>query len=301
MTAATNQDDHCEDVMSHRTAFPKPICIALVGWLLAGQSIEVWADEPTLQFLDAGQPVQTLTRKDLAEKIPATPLTVENPTTSQAVTYQGAALSALLSQVYGDRWRSAGLVKFETRDGYQPVVPVAVINQHAGLMAYADAGQDRLQVIGDGHGGTVDPGPYYLVWENIKDSGAKKDPWLQWPWQLAKVELTSMEREYPQTAPPLGASEAVMRGFNGFLSRCAKCHQINGEGGAIGPELNYPVNVTEYWQNDWLPKFIAHPQAIRHNSKMVGYKSSSPDPSAEIDDIVAYLRAMKDRKLAPKK
>lgn len=285
--------------MMNRAACSRQICIALVGGLLAGQPFRVTADEPTLQFLDAGKPIQTLTRKDLAEKIPSTRLTVENPTTSQPAPYQGAALPALLTVVYGDRWQHAELVKFETRDGYQPVVPVSHISQHSGLMAYADAGQDRLQALGDGHGGTVDPGPFYLVWENIQDRGARQDPWLQWPWQLAKVELTSIEREYPQTAPPPGASEAVVRGFNGFLSHCAKCHQINGEGGAIGPELNVPVNVTEYWQNDWLPKFIADPQSIRHNSKMVGYQSASPEKSAEIDDIVAYLRAMKERKLPP--
>ena len=285
--------------MMNRAACSRQICIALVGGLLAGQPFRVTADEPTLQFLDAGKPIQTLTRKDLAEKIPSTRLTVENPTTSQPAPYQGAALPALLTLVYGDRWQHAELVKFETRDGYQPVVPVSHISQHSGLMAYADAGQDRLQALGDGHGGTVDPGPFYLVWENIQDRGARQDPWLQWPWQLAKVELTSIEREYPQTAPPPGASEAVVRGFNGFLSHCAKCHQINGEGGAIGPELNVPVNVTEYWQNDWLPKFIADPQSIRHNSKMVGYQSASPEKSAEIDDIVAYLRAMKERKLPP--
>lgn len=285
--------------MTNRDACSRQICIVLVGGLLAGQPFRVTADEPTLQFLDAGKPIQTLTRKDLAEKIPSTRLTVENPTTSQPAPYQGAALPALLKLVYGDRWQHAELVKFETRDGYQPVVPVSHISQHSGLMAYADAGQDRLQALGDGHGGTVDPGPFYLVWENIQDRGARQDPWLQWPWQLAKVELTSIEREYPQTAPPPGASEAVMRGFNGFLSDCAKCHQINGEGGAIGPELNVPVNVTEYWQNDWLPKFIADPQSIRHNSKMVGYQTASPEKSAEIDDIVAYLRAMKERKLPP--
>lgn len=285
--------------MTNRDACSRQICIVLVGGLLAGQPFRVTADEPTLQFLDAGKPIQTLTRKDLAEKIPSTRLTVENPTTSQPAPYQGAALPALLTLVYGDRWQHAELVKFETRDGYQPVVPVSHISQHSGLMAYADAGQDRLQALGDGHGGTVDPGPFYLVWENIQDRGARQDPWLQWPWQLAKVELTSIEREYPQTAPPPGVSEAVMRGFNGFLSHCAKCHQINGEGGAIGPELNVPVNVTEYWQNDWLPKFIADPQSIRHNSKMVGYQSASPEKSAEIDDIVDYLRAMKERKLPP--
>lgn len=299
MTAATEQDDHCENDMTNRIDFPKPVCFALIGWLLVGHSIYVLADESALQFMDAGKPVQTMTRKDLAEKIPSTSLVVKNPTTSQTVTYQGVALPSLLSLAFGDRWKSAELVKFEARDGYQPVMPVAVIQKHTGLMAYADAGADQLLPIGDGHGGRVNPGPFYLVWENLKDVQAKNEAWLQWPWQLVRIELTSVEREYPRTAPPPGASESVLRGFNSYLGHCSKCHQINGEGGSVGPELNAPVNVTEYWQAEWLPRFIADPQSIRHNSKMIGFQSGSPDKSAEIDDIIAYLRAMKDRKLPP--
>ena len=285
--------------MKIRAVFPNSVWMALIGWMLGGQPLVVLADESALQFLDASKPVQTFTRKDLAEKIPATSLTVKNPTTSQTVTYQGAALPALLSLAYGDRWKNAELVKFETRDGYQPVMPVAVIQKHTGLMAYADAGADQLLPIGDGHGGTVNPGPFYLVWENLKDLQAKNDAWLQWPWQLVRIELTSIERQYPRTAPPPGASESVLRGFNSYLGHCSKCHQINGEGGSVGPELNVPVNVTEYWQAEWLPRFIADPQSIRHNSKMIGFQSGSSDKSAEIDDIIAYLRAMKDRKLPP--
>jgi mono/diheme cytochrome c family protein len=236
----------------------------------------------------------------MAKLLPGTELTVENPSTGQPASYRGAGLTELLNRVYGERWKSAGLVKFVTVDGYQPVVTVEAIQRHQGLMAYADAGTDRLRPLGDGHGGTVDPGPFYLVWENRKDTGARTDPWLQWPWQLARVELTSLEREYPQTAPPAGASPEVLRGFNGFLSHCAKCHRVNGEGGQVGPELNYPVNVTEYWQAEWLPKFITQPSAIRHNSKMPPYPATAGDAQAEIRDILAYLRAMKERKLAPR-
>jgi mono/diheme cytochrome c family protein len=263
-------------------------------------SIPALAGEPTLTFQDRAETVRQLTRDEMAKLLPGTELTVENPSTGQPASYRGAGLTELLNRVYGERWKSAGLVKFVTVDGYQPVVTVEAIQRHQGLMAYADAGTDRLRPLGDGHGGTVDPGPFYLVWENRKDTGARTDPWLQWPWQLARVELTSLEREYPQTAPPAGASPEVLRGFNGFLSHCAKCHRVNGEGGQVGPELNYPVNVTEYWQAEWLPKFITQPSAIRHNSKMPPYPATAGDAQAEIRDILAYLRAMKERKLAPR-
>ena len=266
----------------------------------AALSIPALAGEPTLTFQDGAESVRQLTRDEMVRLLPATEFSVENPSTRQPASYRGASLADLLTLVYGERWKNAGLVKFVTVDGYQPVVTVAAIQRHQGLMAYADAGADRLRPLGDGHGGTVDPGPFYLIWENLKDTGARTDPWLQWPWQLAKVELTSLEREYPQTAPLAGASPEVLRGFNGFLSHCAKCHQINGEGGQVGPELNYPVNVTEYWQAEWLPKFIVKPADIRHNSKMPPYPATAGDAQAEIRDILTYLRVMRERKLAPK-
>jgi hypothetical protein len=160
-------------------------------------SIPALAGEPTLTFQDRAETVRQLIRDEMAKLLPGTELTVENPSTGQPASYHGVGLSELLNRVHGERWKSAGLVKFVTVDGYQPVVTVEAIQRHQGLMAYADAGTDRLRPLGDGHGGTVDPGPFYLVWENLKDTGAKTDPWLQWPWQLARVELTSLERGIP--------------------------------------------------------------------------------------------------------
>ncbi|MFN5746170.1 MAG: c-type cytochrome [Methylococcaceae bacterium] len=255
------------------------------------------AAEAMLDFVDEGKPVRQLSRKQISEWLPVLAVTVENPGTGQPARYQGAGFSALLTLAYGERWKRAELIKLVTRDGYQPVMPVSALSRHSGLMAYAASGADTFGRLGDGHGGMVDPGPFYLVWENIRDGAARKDPQLQWPWQVVAVELTRLSREYPQAAPLPATSDQVRRGFNAFIQHCAQCHQINGEGGVIGPELNYPVNVTEYWRAEWLPRFIANPQAIRHNSHMTGLGANQ---SAVIEDIVSYLGAMTARKLAPK-
>lgn len=282
--------------MSKRFSVAGVLMLAMVLFSFSTRGL---AELPGLRFLDEGVVVREVSRQDMAGKLPVSTLTVENPSSSRSASYQGVSLPELLTYVYGERWKKAGLVKLETSDGYQPVIPVEVISKHQGLIAFADAGANQLQAIADGHGSMVDPGPYYLVWENLKDTSAKQDPWLQWPWQLVKIELTRMDREYPHTAPPEGSTDQVMRGFNGFLSHCSKCHQINGEGGNVGPELNYPVNVTEYWREDWLPKFIANPQSIRHNSKMVPYGNGSAGQQSEIEAILSYLKAMASRKQAP--
>jgi cytochrome c2 len=270
--------------------------IATLMLLMLAVCSPLSAAEAVLEFIDEGKPVRQLSRKQISEWLPVRALTVENPTTGQIARYQGAGFPALLTLAYGEHWKRAELIKLVTRDGYQPVLPVSALSRHSGVMAYADAGADTFGRLGDGHGGTVDPGPFYLVWDNIRDSAARKDTQLQWPWQVVAVELTRLAREYPHAAPLPDTSDHVQRGFNAFIEHCAQCHQINGEGGIIGPELNYPVNVTEYWQAEWLPRFIANPQAIRHNSHMTGLGA---DQSAVIEDIVSYLGAMKARKLAP--
>jgi cytochrome c2 len=85
------------------------------------------------------------------------------------------------------------------------------------------------------------------------------------------IELTSFKREYPHSTPPSTSSNSVKKGFLAFRQHCIKCHTLNGEGVSIGPELNYAVSVTEYWQQKWLSRFIANPQSVRVNSKMIPF------------------------------
>jgi mono/diheme cytochrome c family protein len=254
-----------------------------------------------LGFRIEGETVRELSREELAKALPLKTLTVENPTTAKATAYQGADLAELLNLAFGDRWKSYDLVKFVSLDGYQPVVPRNVLTAHRGLVAYKEPGRDGMSPFPRSQGEAIDPSPYFLVWENIEDAGAKTESWLSWPWQLTAIELTRLDREFPRTAPPAGAPEDAKRGFTSFLQHCVKCHRVNGEGGDIGPELNYPASVTEYWQPDWLAKFIADPPSVRHNSKMVGFYPGVRNREAIIRDILSYLKAMTNRKIAPEK
>jgi len=73
---------------------------------------------------------------------------------------------------------------------------------------------------------------------------------------------------------------------------------INGDGGNVGPELNYPVNVTEYWKEEWLARFIADPKSIRPNSKMIPFYRDVDNRQAIITSIMAYLKVMANKKIA---
>ena len=126
-------------------------------------------------------------------------------------------------------------------------------------------------------------------------------PWLSWPWQITGIELTSLSREFPHSAPPALSGEVAKAGYLAFRQHCIKCHSINGDGGAVGPELNYPVNVTEYWKAEWLARFIADPQRIRANSKMIPFYRDMKNREAAISTIIEYLKVMKDNKLHDKK
>jgi mono/diheme cytochrome c family protein len=83
-----------------------------------------------------------------------------------------------------------------------------------------------------------------------------------------------------------------MRGYESFRDGCIKCHAINREGGHVGPDLNVPQNVTEYRPEDQIRAYIKNPAQFRY-----GNMPAHPDmQERELDDLVAYLRAMKDHK-----
>jgi cytochrome c2 len=201
-----------------------------------------------------------------------------------------------LDAVFKSGWKGRDAIKFTASDGYQSIIPVNVIIKYHGIIAIGENGQRGFSGLVRNNGETVDPGPFFLVWENIQDTAAQKESWLSWPWQLTAIELTSFGREYPHSTPPTASRESVKKGFLAFRQHCMKCHAINGDGGDIGPELNYPVSVTEYWQPKWLSRFIADPQSVRANSKMIPFYRDVDNRGELIADIIEYLKVMARRK-----
>ncbi len=271
--------------------------------LLILYSVGTYAmDSPTLTLRKNDQIIKVLTQGEIAQiKDGVVSVTVDNPTDSKVHTYDGTSLAVLLDHVFGNSWKGFDLVKFITSDGYQPVIPTDKIIAGSGVISTGEKGQTGFLKLLRSNEETVDPGPFYLVWENIKDKGNNEDPWLSWPWQITGIELTSLSREFPHSAPPALSGEVAKAGYLAFRQHCIKCHSINGDGGAVGPELNYPVNVTEYWKAEWLARFIADPQRIRANSKMIPFYRDMKNREAAISTIIEYLKVMKDNKLHDKK
>lgn len=83
-----------------------------------------------------------------------------------------------------------------------------------------------------------------------------------------------------------------------FQKNCLACHRLNAAGDAqFGPDLNLPHNPTEYFQADYLRRYIRDPQSLRQwpQAKMPGFTETVINDS-ELDALLAYLRHMVTRK-----
>ncbi len=145
-------------------------------------------------------------------------------------------------------------------------------------------------------------GPFYLIWKNPKLSHIGRE---EWPFQLAGIEVTqSIETNFPTIVPhsDLPKSSQIHRGFQVFTKNCFTCHTLNLQGNAqVGPDLNYPMNPTEYFSEHALRTLIRDPQKLRawRNSRMIGFSKEDLSDS-DLDDLLQYLSHMSKRKVSHK-
>ena len=139
-------------------------------------------------------------------------------------------------------------------------------------------------------------GPFYLVWLKPELSGILQE---EWPYQVVAFEVKGRLKDlYPRIFPRHQEDEKVARGLKLFQQTCFACHTMNEEGPSqVGPDLNLPLNPTEYLKESVLPRYIRNPKAIRswEGSKMpvFGPETFSDE---DIANIVAYLREMASEK-----
>ena len=87
----------------------------------------------------------------------------------------------------------------------------------------------------------------------------------------------------------------MRKGFVTFKNHCIRCHSLNLQGGEVGPELNSPKNVTEYWEKSTLRAFIRDASSFRFKDKMPAFPNLK---ESDLDEILEYLAYMKDHKIA---
>ncbi len=233
-------------------------------------------------------------------------VTVEHdPTYRRRKTYRGYRLRDVLRRI--PRWKSHArnlqrqnlsrgdtldryALIFRCRDGYAPTMHLASALRAEGLVAVSDLDAPANKKWVPFHHGKqeVTPAPFYLVWEHVEPD----DHNYRWPYQLEAVEIVHLRKEYDLATP---IDETREGDFRVFRTHCMQCHSVNLVGGRVGPELNTPKNVLEYWSEPNFRAFVRDPRSFRARSSMPAQASLS---EADLDAIVRYLRAMRSQKSA---
>jgi mono/diheme cytochrome c family protein len=268
---------------------------ALAVWL-AGAAAPAGAEAAALRFLQDGRVVARL-EVGMLRAACGRRVTVDDPYYGRPKTYLACPLRDVLVMAYG-----AALSEYADRDfflrasdGYVKPASGERMLEEGGYLAFGDAERSTRKALAwepiDRR--QVDPGPFYLVWSRPHQKDPHRYPW---PYQLVSIEVARFETVYPHTLPK-GVPEAApaWTGFAIFRTDCIACHAINGEGGKVGPDLNVPQSIVEYRPVDQIKAYIRNPQTFRYTN-MPAHPHLSDE---QIDAIVAYLAAMKDRKHDP--
>jgi len=248
-----------------------------------------WAyslDEPL--SVVQGESKTILKLGELMEKLPKQQFSVYDEAYHAEKNFEGFKLRDILklSNVEIDQVSELTIV---CADGYRAVMDINILKKYPdAVISYRQPGAEGdFDPIIEGKK-VADPAPFYLVWPEKETYGV-----FPWPHQVVGIDVSFNEDKYAHLTPADTASETVQRGFKLFKGACLACHSINLTGGVIGPELNIPMNITEYREVEYLKKFIRNPDSFRARSRMTGL----PDlTDQDIEDAIAYLGYMKDFK-----
>jgi mono/diheme cytochrome c family protein len=213
--------------------------------------------------------------------------------------YQAIPAAALFAET---KFRDDEVIQFQCQDGFVASISKERI-MHTGpgqSLAYIAIENPKFKwpdLPRKLHSGSA--GPFYLVWLKPELSGILQE---EWPYQVTAFEVKGKLHDlYPKIFPRHPEDPAVARGLKLFQQTCFACHPMNHQGPSqVGPDLNLPMNPTEYLKDSVLPRYIRDPRSIRswQDSKMPGF---GPEvfSDADIANIVAYLKQMAAEKSLP--
>ena len=141
-------------------------------------------------------------------------------------------------------------------------------------------------------GKAASAGPFYIVWTGAAVATVRSE---QWPYQVAKIDRQpSPAARWPALGvdPALPATHAVRAGQALFVTQCLPCHQLNGAGSStVGPDLNKPMNPTEYFTRAALHALIRDPRSVRAwpGQILPGFPADKMS-DREIDLVIVYLK-----------
>ena len=241
--------------------------------------------------------ISKVTLEQLQKRASSTSVAVSN-----SPEYKGMALSfrvVPMSDLLPARYAREDLsVVFECLDGFAATIPAVKVLSTAAdrpraFLAMEDpsAPWPKLKE----HPETT-AGPFYLVWTGERPGQVIPE---EWPYQIKRIAVRTTQEEFRGIVPETeGEHSTLHQGFQVFVRNCSPCHTLNGVGnGRIGPDLNVPMNPTEYFKEGIFENYVRDPRSVRTwpDQRMPSFP---PDvlSDTELASLHAYLATMAGRK-----
>jgi len=217
----------------------------------------------------------------------------DDPVFHRVKSYEAIPLEAILSQflpAYKNLDIKQTQIIFECEDGYNPSMALEKVLSKKAFLAFSDneapKSEDWVNPKKDGREMKI--APFYVVYTDVP----AKDVTYKWPYNLVKISLSAASKELAALFPK--DDDTQVKGFELFKVNCLTCHSLNKVGGKMGPELNYPKSITEYWQVAHIKSFVKAPASYRNDCKMPAVTHLT---DKELDEIVSYLQYMAKHKV----
>ncbi|MFN8353264.1 MAG: cytochrome c [Spirosomataceae bacterium] len=219
-------------------------------------------------------------------------ITVEHdPVYHQTKHFEGIALKTVLERMPGFNkldMKNTQLV-FECEDGYNPSMALEKVLAKQSFLAIKDLdapkGSNWIDIVKGPEVKKI--APFYVVYTDVPEN----DYTYKWPYNLVRMRLAPVSDETKVLFPI--DDDTMVKGYDLFRIHCKTCHSLNGVGGKMGPELNFPKSVTEYWKVPEIKQFVKNPASYRNEVRMPAQSHLS---EVEINEIVRYLEYMAKHK-----
>lgn len=271
---------------------------ALIGaFLLIAIIKPAAADQDRLLTLAIGTAKHVYTRADMLSRPDVGTVAIgQDVAYGKPMTFRAVPLAHLLD---GMKLPVDQVLEAVASDGFVAQLPLDLVTNTDPSRAVAYiAIEDPARPWPSLPGKEASAGPFYIIWAGRQARSVRSE---QWPYQVASLTTQpAPAARWPAMAvdKTLPATDPVRAGQSLFIAQCLTCHKLNGAGSAdIGPDLNLPMNPTEYFQRAALHRYIRNPAALRHwpGQKMPAFDQASLS-DREIDLIIRYLAYMAPRK-----
>jgi mono/diheme cytochrome c family protein len=265
-------------------------------FLLVAVVLPVQAAGPVLTIVLAGVE-RTIDRDALLARSDVVTVDIPNDVSyGRPMRYRAVPLASLIA---ADQFPKDSVLEGIASDGFAALLPpeLCLRADDSGSVAFL-AVEPPDQPWPPLPGKEVSAGPFYLVWARPEASGVRSE---QWPYQLARFASTDNPlKRWPQLAvdAALPPDSPIRAGQTAFVTQCMACHTLNGAGSAnVGPDLNRPMNPTEYLTPSGLAKLIRDPRAVRTwpNQQMPPFDAGMLN-DGDLERVIAYLGHMAGRK-----